>query len=36
MKLLGSTEEKITKYKNDENLSGLGITDVMYSLLVYC
>ena len=27
MKLLGSTENKITKYKNGENLPKLGITE---------
>ena len=29
MKLLGSTEEKITKDKNDENVPGLEITNVV-------
>ena len=33
MKLLGSTENKITKDKNDENVPHLEITDVV---LVHC
>ena len=33
MKLLGSTENKITKYKNGENVLDLEITEVA---LVYC
>ena len=33
MKLLGSTENKITKYKNGENVPHLEITEVA---LVYC
>ena len=33
MKLLGSTKNKITKYKNGENLPHLEITEV---LLVHC
>ena len=33
MKLLGSTENKITKNKNGENLPHLGITEVV---LVHC
>ena len=33
MKLLGSTENKITKYKNGENVSHLEITEVV---LVHC
>ena len=33
MKLLGSTENKITKYKNGENVPHLEITEV---ILVYC
>ena len=33
MKLLGSTENKITKYKNGENVPHLEITEVV---LVYC
>ena len=33
MKLLGSTENKITKYKNGENLPHLEITEVV---LVHC
>ena len=33
MKLLGSTENKITKNKNDENVPHLEITEVV---LVYC
>ena len=33
MKLLGSTENKITKDKNDENIHHLGIPEVV---LVYC
>ena len=33
MKLLGSTKNKITKNKNDENVHHLGITEVV---LVYC
>ena len=33
MKLLGSTENKITKYKNGENFPYLEITDVA---LIHC
>ena len=33
MKLLGSTKSKITKNKNDENVSNLEITEVV---LVHC
>ena len=33
MKLLGSTKDKITKNKNDENVHHLEITEVV---LVYC
>ena len=33
MKLLGSTENKITKYKNCEHLPHLDITEVV---LVHC
>ena len=33
MKLLGSTESKITKDKNDENVPHLEITELV---LVYC
>ena len=33
MKLLGSTENKIAKYKNDEYVSHLEITEVV---LVHC
>ena len=33
MKLLGSTENKITKYQNDENVPHLEITEVV---LVHC
>ena len=33
MKLLGSTESKITKNKNSENVSNFEITEL---ILVYC
>ena len=33
MKLLGSTKSEITKYKNNENVSHLEITEVV---LVHC
>ena len=35
MKLLGSTENKITKDKNSENVPHLDITEVVHSLQ-YC
>ena len=35
MKLLGSTEKKITKDKNGENMPHLEITEVV-SVLQYC
>ena len=36
MKLLGSTENKITKDKNGENVPHLEITEVVLVVLVHC